>query len=315
MTTMGRLFAALLLLCWWTTLAAKSDYAVLKLCFEKDGAPFLVSTKDKKTAEKEGFQQVKETDLWMRRMKVLLDYNQIFSFKAAGDACIAVSRIPPGSHTVGVDFKAASYTPYVTVGAVTRKFKADLLFDAVMKVEEGPTVPVEIRQSEVRVLLYETIGNQPVPGCERSCRIPIDIPVYFMARSEDDKVECPIDFELVVANNREKDLGCYAPSRITELLKNFVKENSIKCRAHLEYAFFRVFGEGCLLTMEPDQNGLRPKDPEVRLVPLEKQKLRYYLQIGDGEKKIYTFSSSDKKGEVFDPQKDQPVVLIEVRDQ
>ncbi len=315
MIAMSRLFAAFLFLCCWTTLAAKSDYAVLKICFEKDGAPFLVSTKEKKTAEKEGFQQVKETDLWMRRMKVFLDYNQIFSFKAAGDSCIAVSRIPPGSHTISIDFKAASYTPYVTVGAVTRKFKADLLFDAVMKVEEGPTVPVEIRQSEIRVLLYETIENQPVPGCERFCRIPTDIPVYFMARSEDDKVECPVDFELVVANNREKNLGCYDHSLIAGMLKNFVKENNIRCRAHLEYAFFRVFGEGCLVTMESDQNGLRPKDPEIRLVPLEKQKLRYYLQIGDSEKKIYSFSSSDKKGEVFVPQKDRPIVLIEVRDQ
>jgi len=315
MKVTSRVFAAVLFLCWWGSLAAKSDYAVLKVCFEKDGAPFLISTKDKKSAEKEGFQQVKETDLWMRRMKVSIDYEQAFSFKAVSDSCIAVSRIPPGSHTIAVDFKSVSYTPYVTVGAVTRKFKADLLFEATLKVEEGPTVPVEIRQNETRVLLYETIENHPVPDCERSCRIPVDIPVYFMARSEDEKVECPVDFELTVATAREKNLACYDASRITDMLKTFVRENNIKCRAHLEYAFFRVFGEGCLVTMEPDPSGLRPKDPEIRLVPLEKQKLRYYLQIGNGEKKLYTFSSSEKKGETFVPQKDQPIILTEVYDQ
>lgn len=315
MSIIPRLFVLVLFLCWGASLLAKSDYAVLKLCFEKNGAPFLISTKDKKIAEKEGFQQVKETDFWMRRMKVTLDYNQIFSFKAVSDSCIAISRIPAGSHTIGVDFKAAAYTPFVTVGSVTRKFKADLLFDAVLSVEEGPTVPVEIRQSEARVLLYETIENQPVPACEKSCRIPTDIPVYFMARPEDDKVECPVDFELIVGHLREKNLGCYDGERITEMLKTFVKENGIKCRVHLEYAFFRAYGEGCIVTLEPDPSGLRPKDPEIRLVPLEKQKLRYYLQIGDGEKKLYTFSSADKKGEVVVPQKGQPIVLVEVREQ
>lgn len=315
MKTMLRSFVLVLVFCWGYPLVAKSDYAVLKLCFEKGGEPFLISTKDKKIAEKEGFQQVKETDLWMRRMKVTVDYNQVFSFKAVSDSCIAVSRIPTGSHTIEVDFKAASYTPFMTTGSVTRKFKADLLFDAVMHVEEGPTVPVEIRQSEARVLLYETIENQPVPACEKTCRIPTDIPVYFMTRSEDDKVECPVDFELIVARQMEKNLGCYNEERITEMLKTFVRESGIKCRINLEYAFFRVYGEGCIVTMEPDSNGLRPKDPEIRLIPLEKQKHRYYLQIGDGEKKLYTFSSADKKGEVIVPQKDQPILLLEVRDQ
>jgi len=303
------------LVCYWGHLSAKSDYAVLKLCFEKDGSPFLISTKDKKVAEKEGFQQVKETDLWMRRMKVIMDYNQIFSFKAVSDSCIAISRIPPGSHTVTVDFKSAAYTSYVARGGVTKKFKADLLFDATVKVEEGPTIPVEIHQEDDRAVLYETIENQPVPGCEKNCRIPTEIPVYFMVRSEDEKRECPTHFEIVVANEREKKLNCYDPERITAMLKEFVRENNITCRVNLEYAFFRLYGEGCLVTMEPDPSGLRPKDPEIRLIPLDKQKLRYYLQIGNGEKRPYVFSPSDRKGQVIVPQEGQPIVLTEVREQ
>ena len=315
-TGMRALCVGVFLLLGWSVLSAKVDYAVMKLCFEKDGAPFVVSTKDKKLAEKEGFQQVKDTELWMRKMKVLVDYQPIFSFKSVSDACIAVSRIPAGSHTVTVDLKSASYTPLVvTGGGITKKFKADLMFDGVMKVEEGPTAQVELRQGQDRVTLYQTVDNQPVPGCEKGCSIPIDIPVYFMTRSDEDKVECPVQFDLIVPSKRDKDLACYDAGRINGRLKDFVKENNIKCRINIEYAFFRIYGDGCLVTLEPDANGLRAKDPEIRLVPLEKQKLRYFLQLNDGDKKPYLFSSSDKKGDVITPKSGETIVLIEVHEQ
>ncbi len=307
---------AIFLILGWSVLTAKVDYAVMKVCFEKGDAPFMISTKDKKVGEKEGFQQVKDTELWMRKMKVLIDYQPVFSFKSLNDNCIAVSRIPAGSHTVTVDLKSASYTALVvTGGGITKKFKADLMFDGVVKVEEGPTAQVELRQEQDRVALYQTVDNQPVPGCEKGCSIPIETPVYFMTRSDDDKVECPIQYELIVPTKRDKALGCYDTSAIMGRLLEFVKQNNIKCRINVEYAFFRVYGDGCMVTLEPDANGLRPKDPEIRMVPLEKQKLRYYLQVNDAEKKPYVFSSADKKGEVITPKSGDTITLIEVHEQ
>ncbi|HOW52797.1 MAG TPA: hypothetical protein PLV42_12235 [bacterium] len=299
----------------WSLLSAKMDYAVLKVCFEKDSAPFLISTKDKKLAEKEGFQQVKDSELWMRKMKVLMDYQPLFSFKSVSDSCIAVSRIPTGSHTISVDFKSAAYSTIIVPEAVTKKFKADLLFETVVKVQDGPTATVELRQDQDRITLYQTVDNQPVANCQKECRIPAETPVYFMTRSDDEKVECPVQFEVIVSNKRDKDLACYDAERITDRLKDFVKQNNIRCRINVEYAFFRVYGDGCLVTLEPDANGLRPKDPEIRLIPLEKQKLRYYLQIGENEKKPYQFSTAEKKGDVLIPKSDERIVLIEVHEQ
>ncbi len=312
---MRRSFLFLFLLVGWCSVGAKSDYAVLKLCFEKEGAPFLISTKDKKTGEQEGFQQVKDTELWMRKMKVFVDYQPVFSFKSVSDHCIAVSRIPAGSHTVTIDFKGAAYTTLVAPAGVTKKFKPDLLFEAAMKVEDGPTARVDIQQGQDRVSLYQTVDNQPVAGCEKGCTIPVDVPVYFMIRSDDEKVECPVQYELIVPNKRDRDLGCYDVAAITAQLQAFVKTSNSKCRVNIEYAFFRVYGDGCIVTLEPDANGLRPKDPEIRLLPLEKQKLRYFLQVNDGEKKNHIFSSADKKGEVLTPKEGEVITLIEVHEQ
>lgn len=311
---MFRACLALVLLLITAPLFAKSDHAVLKLCFEKDGAPFLISTKERKLAEQERFQQVKESALWSRKMLVLLDRQKIFSFKPASDSCIVISKIPAGTHTLAVDFKGASYTTLIAKGEVTKKFKADLLFEAVMTVEDGPTAQVEIAQEQERISLYQTVDQGVVPDCKRRCAIPAEVPVYFMTRADDEKVECPVQFELIVPHEREKSLNCYDPARITADLLALVKENNIKCRTNLEYAFFRVYGEGCIVTLQPDKNGLRPSDPEIRLLPLEKQKVRYFLQINGGERKQYLFSSSDRKGEVIIPKSGDTISLIEVHE-
>lgn len=311
---MFRACLVLVLLLVTAPLFAKSDHAVLKLCFEKQGAPFLISTKDRKLAEQERFQQIKESTLWSRKMLVLLDRQKIFSFKPASDSCIVISKIPTGTHTIAVDFKSASYTTLEPKSEVTKKFKADLLFEAVIAVEDGPTAQVTVTQEQDRVALYQTVDQGAVPDCKTQCTIPAGVPVYFMTRADDDKVECPVQFELIVPNEREKTLNCYDADRITADLRALVKANNIKCRTNLEYAFFRVYGEGCLVTLQPDKNGLRPRDPEIRLLPLDKQKVRYFLQVNDGEKKQYLFSTSDRKGEVILPKSGDTISLTEVHE-
>ncbi len=311
---MFRVCVLLLVVLTTAPLFAKSDHAVLKLCFEKEGSPFLISTKDRKLAEQERFQQIKESALWGRKMLVLLDRQKIFSFKPASDSCIVISKIPAGTHTVAVDFKGASYTALVPKGEVTKKFKADLLFEAVLAVEEGPTAQVELSQEQAQISLFQTVDQSAVPDCKERCTIPAEVPVYFMTRAEDEKIECPVQFELVVPHEREKSLNCYDAGRITADLRALVKTNNIKCRANLEYAFFRVYGEGCIVTLQPDKNGLRPRDPDIRLLPLDKQKVRYFLQVNGGEKKQYLFAPSDRKGEVIVPKSGDTISLTEVRE-
>jgi hypothetical protein len=304
----------LLLFAVMAPLHAKSRYAVLKACFEKGGAPFLISTKDKALGEKERLQQVKDTAQWTRKMKVLLDYQQIFSFKPVSDHCIAISRIPEGSHSIQIDFKSVQYTTIVVPTAITKKYKPDMLYETKIVVEEGPFATVEIAQERDRVTLYQAVDDQPVPDCTRGCAVPTDIPLYFMTKGDDEKVPCPVQFELVLRHERDRALSCYDSGRIADLLKDAVREIGSTCRVNIEYAYFRVYGDGCLVTLEPDASGLRSKDPEIRLLPLDKQKLRYFLQAGGREKRPYIFSNTDRKGEVLTPKAGDTIVLTEVRE-
>lgn len=180
-------------------------------------------------------------------------------------------------------------------------------------VSEGPTAKVEIRQEKNKVTLYQSIDNEPVKGCETSCSIPTGIPVYFMTKSEKENVPCPVNFQLILPSETEKSKECYSLESIRNMLKGVVRKKNILCKVNVEYAFFKVYGDGCIVSLEADKNGLRERDPEIRLLPLEKQRIRYYLSINDQEKSIYSFAG-DRKGKVVTPEEGDKITFIEERD-
>ncbi len=293
-------------------LHAKMTTAVLKLCFEKDGVPFLISTADKELAEKEGFQKHPQSDRYVRKMKLTVDYQPYFSFKPLNDNCLNVLKLTEGQHIVAADFKGASYTTLQATNNVTQKYKADLLYEGKIKVSDGPSAELQISQEQNKIQAFQTIDNQPIPNCEKDCLIPAEIPIYFMIKAEDEKIECPVQYELIHPDVRDKQLSCYNEALIREQLKQFVKTSNIKCKVNVEFAFFKVYGEGCLITLEPDASGLRAKDPEIRLLPLDKQKVKYFIKVGEAEKKTYQFAA-DRKGEIITPQSGETILFEETR--
>lgn len=294
------------------SLFGKSTVGVLRLCFEKDAQAFMVSTKEKAIADKLGFVQFKDTDKFIRKMRLFINDEQSSAYKPFNDSCLSVF-VPEGKQKVTVDFKSASYTNLVTNGGVTQKYKAELLYDGKITVSEGPSATIEIEQEQNKVTVYQSIDNKPIDDCVKSCSIPSDVPVYFMVRSDDEKVECPVQFSLTLPYEYERNNNCYNQEDIKKLLKEFVKNNKIMCKVNIEYAFFRVYGDGCLISLEPDANGLREKDPDIRMLPLDKQKIRYYTSVNSEEKKLYPFPA-DRKGAAINPKDGDKIVLTEVKD-
>lgn len=273
----------------------------------------MLFTSDSVKAEEQGFKKLKETNFFVRNFRVLIDNIPTNYFKPfeKDESCITVFRIPPGKKTVTLDFRTVSYTD-IEAKPVSISFKPDLLHDANIEVFEGPKATVKITQSGDGISLYQALDNAVVKNCSPECSVPIGVPIYFMIKSQDEKVKCPVKFELIVSSESEKNLKCYNADTIDRMLEEFVQKNDIMCRVNVEYAFFKVFGEGCLVSLESDKEGLNFQIPELKLLPLDKQKFKYFWKINSEEKKPYTFSG-DRKGAERTPAEGDIIEIIEVR--
>jgi len=176
----------------------------------------------------------------------------------------------------------------------------------------GPTAKVVINQSSNKIQLYQALDKEPVKNCEKECRIPIGIPIYFMKKAENEKVKCPIKYELIVGSKKERKLKCYSDENILRKLDIFVEEKSIQCKVNLEYAFFKVYGEGCITTLESSKDGISYKLPEIKMLPLEKQKFNYIWRINSEKKKPYKFTG-DRKGPEKTPARSDLIEFFEER--
>jgi len=294
------------------SVSAEMKTAVLKLCVLKDGNPYLLTTEDSEKAKELGFKKFKDSSLYVRKFRVLVDGLPSTSFKPKGDNCLTVYKISPGEHTVSLDLKSVSYTTLQPEKNYEKHFKANLLYQAKIDLIEGPTAKVVINQSSNRVSLYQILDNEPVKDCEKECRVPVGVPLFFMKKAEDEKVKCPVKYELIVSDKREKKLKCYNNVDIVKKLETFVEEKSIQCKVNLEYAFFKVYGEGCITTLEAGEYGMQYKLPEIKMLPLEKQKFNYFWKINSDKKNPYKFTG-DRKGPEKTPAKDDLIEFFEER--
>jgi hypothetical protein len=192
----------------------------------------------------------------------------------------------------------------------TKKFKPDLLYDAKIKLKIGHVTTIKLKQSQNKVTLYQALDNKPVENCEKECKVPVGIPVYFVIKSENEKVLCPVDYKLFLANKYEEKFECYKKDKIIPILKKFVKTKNIQCKVNVEYAFFNVYGDGCIINLEPDKFGLNIKMPIKKMIPLDKQKVKYFLKIADKKPKLYKFDA-DRKGQRITPKEDEVIILNE----
>ena len=294
------------------SVSAKMKTAVLKLCVFKDGKPFMLTTDDEYKAKDLGFKKHKDSSLFIRKFRVLIDGVPFSFFKPNGDNCLTVYKISPGEHTVSFDLKSVSYTTLQPESDYKKHFKADLLYRTKVNLIEGPTAKVVINQTTNKVSLYQALDKAPVKNCEKECSVPIGIPVYFMKKAEDEKVKCPVRYELVVENEKERKLKCYSDEIIKRKLNTFVEEKNIQCRVNLEYAYFKVYGEGCITTLESDKHGINYKLPEIKMLPLEKQKFNYFWKINNEKRKSYKFTG-DRKGPEKTPAENDTIEFFEER--
>lgn len=293
-------------------LSAQQKTAVLKLCTTMNGAPFILSTDDEKAAVKLGFKKYKDTATFIRDFRILVDNEPNTYFKPMNENCITIYRIEPGKKSVTIDLKSLNYTILEAETSFTANFKSDLLYNATIEIVEGPTATVKISQYASNISLYQSLEHKEVPDCEKECSVPVGIPVYFMTKGTEEKVRCPVQFELIVNDARDSKLECYQGPAIKKMLEEHVTKNNIQCRINLEYAFFKVYGEGCIVTIEADRDGLNYEAPEIRLYPLEKQKFKYFWIINSEEKKPYNFSG-DRKGPEKTPAENDIIEIIEER--
>ncbi len=307
-----KLFSLLTVIFLSFSVTAQSKTSVLKACFIRDGKPFIISTESEEDAEKYGFNKHRDENRFVRRMRVLVNSEQTGFFKPLDDNCITIYRIPPGRQEISIDFRSASYTALEVEKPFKTNFRANYLHEGEFSVIKGPVAKVKIFQHSNNVSLYQALDNEPVENCEKECDVPIGIPVYFRLRSLDERVQCPVQYEMIVRSEKEKDLKCYDNARIMKMLREYVRENNVECRVNIEYAFFRVFGEGCLVMMESDREGLRANPPEIRLIPLEKQRFRYFWKINEGEKTPYNFTG-DRKGQERTPSEGDIIEFFEER--
>lgn len=282
------------------------------MCVLKDGKPFQLTTDDEFKAKDLGFKKHKDSSLYIRKFRVLIDGVPTPFYKPKGENCLTIYKISPGEHTVTFDLKSVSYTTLQSEKDYQKYFKADLLYKNTVKLVEGPTAKVEINQKSNKVSLYQSLDKAPVKNCDKECNVPIGIPVYFMKKAEDEKVKCPIRYELIVANQREKTLKCYNDEKIKRRLNILVEEKNIMCKVNLEYAFYKVYGEGCIITPEAGKDGINYKLPEIKMLPLEKQKFNYFWKINSEKRKPYKFTG-DRKGPEKTPAEGDTIEFYEER--
>ena len=293
-------------------IAFASPYASLELCAFSDGQEFQLSTKDPEEAEKLGFQQFKDTELFIRNFKLLVDGAENNSFRPINKKknCIRTDKIPTGKHTVSISLKAASYTTLEPAAPYVATFKADLLFSGKINIVKGPVATVEIHQLGKRIVLYEAVTDQQIPDCEYSCEVPTGIPVYFVEKPSEEKELCRPTFQLVVENERDKNLGCYDKKSIETMLEKHIKENNVMCNPDVEVAFYRVFGEGCVVAPAVDPEGIGILPPQIRTVPATNNGPQYFIARYPKEKEPYTFNSNKKGGEII-PEKEEIIEFFE----
>ena len=289
-----------------------APYAALELCAFSDGQEFQLSTKDSDEAEKSGFQQFKETETFIRSFRLLVDGTENDSFRPIDKKknCIRADKIPAGRHTVSLDLKAGAYTTLETAAPYVTTFKTGMLHSGKINIAKGSVATVEIHQLGTRIELYQAINDQPVPNCEYSCEVPTGIPLYFIEKAQADKTLCRPVFQLVVENERDKNLGCYDKKAIEAMLEKHIKENSIMCEPDVEVAFFRVFGEGCLVSPAADPEGIGILPPQIRIVPAVANNAKYFIARYPKEKEPYHFNG-DKKGTEFVPEKEEIIEFFE----
>jgi len=304
------LFSLILILLYSGLLQAKLKTAVVHLCFEKDDKPFMVSTTDSDLAKENGFLEYKNSGKYLLKMKMLIDSEPFVKFRPLNESCLTLFKVPPGHHTISVDFKTVSYTKLIPLSEVSMRFKADLLYKEKIVVGDGASATLVISQEKNKVVPFQTVDNTPIQNCSKKCEIPAETPIYFMTKSNEEKVICPIKYEVILSSDESTVQECYSDERIKIQLKNFVEKNSLQCKAGVEYAFFKVYGEGCILTLEPDKSGLRAKDPVIKLIPLDKQKLKYFISINGKTRELYPFAQ-DLKGKIITPKSGDKIEFIE----
>ncbi len=292
--------------------AFAAPYAALELCAFSDGQEFQLSTKDSDEAEKSGFQQFKETETFIRSFRLLVDGRENNSFRPIDKKknCIRADKIPAGKHTVSLDLKSGAYTMMETVAPYVTTFKTGLLHSGKINIAKGPVATVEIHQLGNRIELYQAVTNQPVPDCEYSCEVPTGVPVYFIEKPLTEKVPCPPAFQLVLENERDKKLGCYDKKSIEAMLEKYIKDNNIMCEPEVEVAFFRVFGEGCIVSPAVDPEGIGILPPQIRTVPVQKSEAKYFIARYPKEKEPYVLNS-EKKGTEIIPEKEEIIEFLE----
>ena len=292
--------------------AFAAPYAALELCAFSDGQEFQLSTKDSDEAEKSGFQQFKETETFIRSFRLLVDGRENNSFRPIDKKknCIRADKIPAGKHTVSLDLKSGAYTMMETVAPYVTTFKTGLLHSGKINIAKGAVATVEIHQMGNRIELYQTITNEPVANCEYSCEVPTGIPLYFVKKALTEKVPCKPAFQLVLENERDKKLGCYDKKAIEAMLDKYIKENNVMCEPEVEVAFFRVFGEGCVVTPAVDPEGIGILPPQIRMVPAQKNDSNYFVARYPKEKEPYVLNSEGKGTEII-PEKEEIIEFFE----
>ena len=293
-----------------------APYSVLELCAFSDGQEFQLSTKDSDEAEKSGFQQFKESEFFIRNFKLLIDGTEHVFYKPIEKKknCIRVDKIPGGKHTVSLNLKAGTYTTLETAAPYITTFKVGLLHSGKINIVKGPVATVEIHQLGKKIVLFEAITDQQVPDCEYSCEVPTGVPLYFVEKPSEEKELCRPTFQLVVENERDKNLGCYDKKAIEEMLGKYIKENNIMCNPEVEIAFFRVFGEGCIVAPAVDPEGIGVLPPQIRIVPAGNKGSKYFVARYPKDKEPYHFNS-EKKGTEFIPEKEEIIEFFEEKAQ
>lgn len=308
---MMRIFPVLLILFSTSFLMARNKYAVVRMCFEKDGKPFTVVKEEKPEGTLE-YVENKKHDKFILKMQITIDGEPTTAYRPQNESCLMLYKVPEGYHSIAVDLHNSQYTFYRIEDVYERRFKKALLYKTEMNVIEGSVADIEIEQTQNKVSLFQSLDNKSVENCEKSCSVPVGIPVYFKIKPEDEKVLCPVDYQMVFSNEKETSLSCYNRERITKMLREHVSENSIRCKVDVEYAYFTVFGDGCIVTLKSDEYGLNPEDPEIKLLPLEKQRVKYYVKVNDGEKELYKFTG-DRTGQRITPEKGDKIIFTEER--
>ncbi|MBR4490700.1 hypothetical protein IKP13_08715, partial [bacterium] len=94
------------------------------------------------------------------------------------------------------------------------------------------------------------------------------------------------------------------------MLTKHIKENNIQFNPDVEVAFFRVFGEGCVVTPAVDPEGIGVLPPQIRIVPTAASNAKYFIARYPKEKEPYLLNS-EKKGAEIVPEKEEIIEFFE----